>query len=198
MSVEMPRAASSSANPDRYMCSLEESSPFHRMTHGTVRPPPPPLPLPPDEASPQVRGERGVLIRHLDPGGGRVGQRDRLGQQVEAPLVDGHPLRRVATLHPLGVQQVVRRPTVLLARGPGVPGLLVRHGLRLEIVHDDGPGAQELPGARVGALRRDLTQRPAGAIHLVDESAAVQRRHHGEVPHVVAGKVLEHSRSYLW
>ena len=52
----MPRAASSSANPDRYMCSLEESSPFHRMTHGTVRPPPPPLPLPPDEASPKYAG----------------------------------------------------------------------------------------------------------------------------------------------
>jgi hypothetical protein len=57
MSVEMPRAASSSANPDRYMCSLEESSPFHTMTHGTVRPPPPPpLPLPPDEASLKYAG----------------------------------------------------------------------------------------------------------------------------------------------
>ncbi len=34
MSVEIPRAASSCGNPERYMCSLVESRPFHMMTHG--------------------------------------------------------------------------------------------------------------------------------------------------------------------
>ena len=140
----------------------------------------------------EVGRQRRPLVGDRHPADPRVLEVERLLRQLQHPLVGGHPVRVGLREHPLGLAQVVGGAEVQLAGGAGVPGLLRLLGLPDELVGQRRPGAQEVRRAGVLALGGGVLDRAAGAVDLVDQAAAVERRDDAQVPDVVAREVLEH------
>ena len=183
---EMPRAASSSWSPRSTCAPWCESSPFHMIMHGCGAV---------ARRLGEVGRQRRALVRDRDPGGRRVEQVEGLcaawpGSAGRSALRSGS----VRCQHPLGLAQVVGGPDVAAGRrcgrAPAFSATSAWPSAR-------GRSTTAVQARRKSACRRPrraggLADRPAGAVDLVDEAAAVERGDDAEVPDVVAGEVLEH------
>jgi hypothetical protein len=112
--------------------------------------------------------------------------------QVDGPLVVGEPIGFGDALHAFGVEQVQRCAAVLLPgrQRPATLFVLLRH--RDQPVGNRRPGGEELLGARVDASGGGLADGAAGLVDFADRAPVLQGDQDGQVPHVVAGEVLEH------